>query len=44
MNYLVEDVELLTSAAVHFDTGIYCEHCTLSIVYLVGSGSPDIES
>ena len=41
MNYLVEDAELLTCAAVHFDTGIYCERSTFSVVYLVGSGSSD---
>ena len=44
MNYLVEDGELLISAAVHFDTGIYCERSTLSVLYLAGSGSSDIES
>ena len=44
MNYLVEDVQLLTYGAVHSDTGIYCERITLRVLYLAVSDSSVIES
>ena len=38
-----KNVELSTFGAVHFDTGIYCERCMLSVLYLAGSITCDIE-